>query len=137
MEPDLSKFDASLVVIWFIAVITVILGALWTLREFKLMLVHNHLQHHLVAANPSSDSVIDMPTPIQDDNNVMPNETSPNINLPPAANTTSQQQQQAAKHDPNKHPITIHIGYIAVLVLLVIVVVMILLLYFFYNVMSE
>lgn len=58
---------------------------------------------------------------------------SSTINMPASDSEAKQKAAEAAK----QNPITIHIGYLSILVLLVIVVAMILLLYFFYNVMSR
>lgn len=154
LEADQSKFDASLIVIWLIAVVTVVLGSLWTLHEFRLMIETSRQQQQhdeaetaqqqqasrdSIDANKqssSSDRLVNMSTvdaEVQSTPVNMPDVDSSSTNV--TANKTNSTNADKNK-DQHKHPITIHIGYVSVLVLLVIVVVMILLLYFFYNVMS-
>jgi len=120
-----SKFDASLIVIWLIAIVTIVLGALWTKLEFNTSL-----------------------SKIEDDaknNGVDSNENLVDTKSAVTANTTDSGQVEAAtaaskkaKDTNNEEQITtISVGYISILVLLVFVVAILLLLYFFYDYMSK
>lgn len=144
LEADTSKFDASLMVIWLIAVATVILGSLWTLHEFRVMSETSRQQHEeQLRQHQQQQLQLQQPKTMSSDEDLIGAETHENNTTnkpqPTSINNnidTTAKNIAANNNNPHKNPITIHIGYVSILVLLVIVVAMILLLYFFYNVMS-
>ena len=119
-----SKFDLSLIVIWLIAIATIVLGALWTKLEFRTSL-----------------------SKLEDDarqNSVGSNENLVDNKSATTANSTEPGQIEAASspektQDSNNDDqlTTISISYISIFVLLLFVVGILLLLYFFYDYMSE
>ncbi len=106
-----DKFDWSLIVIWFIALVTVFLGALWSRLEFNQLLPKSPDNSFL---NGSDDDLVDEAT---------------------LAARAKKAAKQKKKEEEDKSLITLSVSYLSIFVLLVIVCMILLLLYFFYNVM--
>lgn len=129
MNGDTSRFDFSLIVIWLIAILTIILGALWTKHEFYLTLTKQ------------SDSLDT--NKIESNENLVNNNSSANQTLNESNRNESTKEtiklSSAKKNDENdqKQLSTITISYLSIFVLLLFVVGILLMLYFFYNVMSK
>lgn len=129
MNGDTSRFDFSLIVIWLIAILTIILGALWTKHEFYLTLTKQ------------SDSLDT--NKIESNENLVNNNSSANQTLNESNRNESTKETKklssAKKNDENdqKQLSTITISYLSIFVLLLFVVGILLMLYFFYNVMSK
>lgn len=129
MNGDTSRFDFSLIVIWLVAILTIILGALWTKHEFYLTLTKQ------------SDSLDT--NKIESNENLVNNNSSANQTLNESNRNESTKETKklssAKKNDENdqKQLSTITISYLSIFVLLLFVVGILLMLYFFYNVMSK
>lgn len=109
-----DKFDWSLIVIWFIALLSVFLGALWTRLEFIKLLTKKKDPNDLNEV--ISDEQIDETTRIT---------------------RAKKAAKQKKKEEEEKSLITLNVGYVSIFVLLMIVCAILLLLYFFYNIMSK
>lgn len=137
MTSDVNRFDFSLIVIWLIAVLVILAGALWTKHEFKKSLIST--------ANEQSTKKVQQIRTNSDENLVNNDNSDPTS--PTNAQIISDQENtkthnitdddQNSSSNNNKNLITISIGYATILILLVFVVGMLLLLYFFYNIMSK
>ena len=114
------KFDASLIVIWFIALLAVFIGSMWTKHEFKKMLPNQ--TGNVIKRSESNEDMVQ--------NNSVDETTRIN-------EQARLDKKQRKKEEENKSLITLNVSYMAIFVLLIIVVTMLLLLYFFYNVMSN
>ena len=129
MNGDTSRFDFSLIVIWLIAILTIILGALWTKHEFYLTMTKQ---------SDSSDT-----NKIESNENLVSNNSSANQTLNESNRNESTKETKklssVKKNDENdqKQLSTITISYLSIFVLLLFVVGILLMLYFFYNVMSK
>ncbi len=111
ISPNTDKFDWSLIVIWFIALITVFLGALWSRLEFIKLL-------------PKKQEV---PSLFNASENEINDETT-------LENRAKIQAKQKKKEEEDKNLITLSVSYFSIFILLVIVCGILLLLYFFYDV---
>ena len=131
MYADLTRFDFSLIVIWFVAVVTVFLGALWTRYEFVKTLTPKKTVLRLNSNNVLSYQV-------QTNQTTSESSTANNSGVDSTTDQLTPRASKTAQKDSSKDEnVTIQIGYVSILVLLVFVVGMLLLLYFFYNVMSK
>jgi hypothetical protein len=119
-----SKFDLSLIVIWLIAIATIVLGALWTKLEFRTSLskLEDDARQNSV---DSSENLVDNKSVTR------ANSTEPAT----IEGASSSKKTQDSNNDDQLT--TISISYISIFVLLLFVVGILLLLYFFYDYMSE
>jgi len=125
-----SRFDISLIVIWLIAIVTIILGALWTKLEFGISLTK--LEEEAKTSNvDSNENLVDSKS-VATINAADVSELEANRNL--EATSTSKRAQDKNNEEQIT---TISVGYVSIFVLLVFVVGILLLLYFFYDYMSK
>lgn len=119
LEADTSKFDASLMVIWLIAVATVILGSLWTLHEFRVMSETSRQQHEEQLRQQQQQQLqLQQPKTMSSDEDLIGAETQENnttTNKPQATSINNNQDTTAKNiaannNNPHKNPITTQIG---------------------------
>jgi hypothetical protein len=130
LNDNSSRFDISLIVIWLIAIVTIILGALWTKLEFGISLTK--LEEEAKTNNvDSNENLVDSKS-VATINAADVSELEANRNL--EASPTSKRTQEKNNEEQIT---TISVGYVSIFVLLVFVVGILLLLYFFYDYMSK
>ena len=122
-----SRFDFSLIIIWMIAIVTIILGALWTKVEFRVSLLK--LNEGAKNNVDSNENLVDSKTN-QSNNAAEPGQLEANRQDGPILS--------AKKNNNSEEQITtISVGYLSILFMLIFVVAILLLLYFFYDYMSK
>jgi uncharacterized integral membrane protein len=130
MNGDTSRFDFSLIVIWLIAILTVVLGALWTKHEFYLTL-NKQSEGSDAAKIESNENLVN-------NNNNSANQTLNDSNRDESAKEAKKlSKDKKNEENENRQLSTITIGYLSIFILLLFVVGILLLLYFFYKVMSK
>lgn len=108
-----AKFDWSLIIIWLIAITSIVIGALWTRYEFIKLLPKRNDQS--------------LSTEHLDDN--LPDDEIARLNR------AKKDAKRRKKEEEDKSMITLSIGYLSIFVLLLIVCGILLLLYYFYHIM--
>ena len=144
-----ERFDPSLVIIWVIALFTVVCGSLWSSHDFKLSLKRMHGEScTLNNDNPGYAAITEQQQQQQQQTDVEANENENNnaqqviINETITEPTTQQINKNQEKSTKNKEssdhqaPL-ISVTFVGIIVLLVFVITILLLLYFFYKYMSK
>ena len=147
-----NRFDASLVVIWFVALFCIVCGALWTRSQFieKLAVIgtENKQDKRSIKSKKEKSNLSNSIENLVSINNNVPNklDLSPNNETTAKSSEGAQKQQQQQEKlfkkpneddSENKNLVTLSISYISIFILLLFVVSILLLLYFFYNQMSK
>ena len=147
-----NKFDASLIVIWFVALFCILSGAMWSRSQFieKLNLIgqeepKKEMNKNLSNSNENLVNVNNLQnksepseeTKVESDQIKIPDSRSKFIDLAKDQNVDKVYKKPDKNEDENKNLVTLSISFVSILFLLTIVVCILLLLYFFYNQMSK